>query len=425
MRPVRLSLEAQPSESSIVGLFVGHMAARTLGDREARALARAGEEIFQYAAERSGGTAVQIEVTHVPYAARLAIEFSAAAFDPGIFNLTGQINPDAEDLSDLALLIASRSVDRFDIAMRPGEPIRLTLEKDRGYPALPPHKPLPLRDGPFAVRQGDVDLLRHFGLMVDGAVDPAALPMFARHPDRIADFVMAGELEGALAVNRDGQIGGGILWQHNGQKMANFFGPYVLVEKERERVAADLVETCIAALSRTDAIGMFSRHVTADLPIEYFEQIGTLLPASDGDEPTIACFRQLLEDPGVAVWAETAAMPFLEDFYERLTLPREIRPVRPITSGVSVLSVAFDRERSAATIRPVLTGTDATSNVQAHLQLLRADRIVTILAEIDLGRALDATMIPAFFAAGFEPRFVLPGAGLQDVLVLQHPGTMQ
>src|SRR5262249_54844958 len=134
MEPVRLSLEANASESSLIGLMVEQVASQSIGEREARALARAGEEIFQYAAERSAGSTVAIEMTRVPYAARLAIEFNTENFDPGLFNLTGKINPDDDDLADLALLIASRSVDRFDIAMRPGSPVRLTLEKDRVYP---------------------------------------------------------------------------------------------------------------------------------------------------------------------------------------------------------------------------------------------------------------------------------------------------
>ena len=421
MPPHRLTLDADLVLTDVVRLFIERAATPAIGADDAQELARAAEETFTYVAEQSRGTPVRFVLDPRPYAALLDIDFDGVNFSPAMFNLTRTLDLDDDALIDLPLLLAARSVDRFDLDLQPGEPVRIRLQKDRFYPPLPHvHAPLVTGEGDFATSIGTPELLRYFACVLADALGIEKLPDRLRNGDLLADLVAAGEMTGVLAVNAEGQIGGGLLWGAAGKaRVASFYGPYILARSNRPAIATSLVEALIAAISRTPLNGLFSRNVTSDLPEEYFEPLGDLLPAAPGLPPIRAVYRGMHEDNATAVWADPAILEDLEERYARFALAREIRPVRAPVAGSSVLSVGFDRARGSATLRPVLPGPDAVENVAAHVALLADEPI--LLAELDLGRSIDATFIPALLAAGFQTRFVVPSVGLGDVLVLQRP----
>lgn len=421
MSPHRLTLDADLLLTDVVRLFIERAATPAIGAEDAQELARAGEETFTYVAEQSPGTSVRFILDPRPYAALLDIAFDGVNFSPAMFNITRTVDLDDDALMDLPLLLAARSVDRFDLDVQPGEPVRIRLQKDRFYPPLPPvQPPLVTGEGAFVTSIATPELLRYFACLLAETLGVEKLPEYARNGDRLADLVAAGEMSGVLAVNGEGQIGGGLLWGVTGKaRVASFYGPYILAESNRAAIATDLVEALIAAISRSPLNGLFSRNVTDDLPEEYFEPLGDLLPAAPGLPPIRAVYRGLDEDNAAAVWADPAILDDLEERYARFALAREIRPVRPPVTGSSVLAVGFDRARGSATLRPVLSGIDAVENVAAHVALLAEEPI--LLAELDLGRSIDATFIPALLAAGFETRFVVPSVGVGDVLILQRP----
>jgi hypothetical protein len=421
MGPLELSLEARAGDAETVGLVLQRGAGARIGEAGARALARAGEEVFDWVAAAAPGARIRYALSPAPFAARLEIEFPAAGFAPGIFNLTSGLDLDSDDLQDLPLLIAARSVDRFGLALEPGAPVRLRLEKERADPppgALP--QAPPSAEG-AAIRRAAPEDLRHFARLLAGAVPAGAVPALLRHGDRLADLAAAGEAEGVLALSRDGRIAGGLAWARGEGKIAEFHGPFLLAADGGEPLAAALVEACLADLSRSRLTGLFGL-AGPWLPRAWFEPLGTLLPAAPGEAGREAVFRSLEEDPGAALWCDPLAEPFLRAAYARLGFARVLRPVRPPESGEAVLAVAFDRPARAATLRPMLAGADAPAVAAAHVALLRAEGVATLLAACDLGRAADAAWLAPLIGAGFAPRYVVPGAGSGDVLVLQHPG---
>lgn len=422
MTTLTLGIEAQPDQAELVATTIeqaaltGHGTGQGLDAAGARALARAAEETFAHVIARAPGARVDFSLKRLPHAARLDIAFAEPGFDPAAFNLTHGLDLEGGELEDLALLIASRSVDRFDLTLEPGEPVRIRLEKDRLFPALPPLAPvpaLPEPGTPLAIRPGSPAELRHLARLLAALHPQAALPPLARAPDRLAEMAAAFAAAGILALAPDGRLAGGLLWQEGEGRIAEFHGPWVF--SGGAAVAERLVEGFLGELARsrrtTGVFGMDS----ATLPEGWFEPLGGLL-AGPG-----AVFRSLEEDTGAIAWADPSLRGFLEQAYDRLALAREIRDAPPPPASASVLAAGFDRAAGRAVLRPVLAGADAAANVAAHVAMLAGDGIARLTATLDLGRPADASFIPALLGAGFVARYVVPAALRGDALVLQHP----
>jgi hypothetical protein len=423
MRRLTLGIEALAEQAELVGETIARAAEAAIGADGARALARAGEEVFADVAERVPGAEVRFALECMAYRAVLEIDFDDAGFNPAAFNLAHGLDlqrglEDALDaLPGLPLLIASRSVDRFDLSLAPGAPVRIRLEKDRRYAPLPPLAPPPaVQEGPRTVRRGDAAELRHLAMLLAAVLPEARLPALLRHGDRLADIVTAGAADGVVAVTADGRLAGGLLWQPGDGKIAELHGPFILAGHAREEIATALLEACLGDFARSRTTTGLFLLAEGDVPDGWFEPLGTLAGSRDRQ----ALFRSLDEDTGAVVWADPGIAAFLHESHARLALAREIRHVGASSSGASVLAVAFDRAAGTATLRPVLAGADAVANVAAHVALLAEEGVAVLTAELDLGRALDAAFIPGLLAAGFEPRFIVPAARRGDVLVMQR-----
>jgi hypothetical protein len=419
MRRLTLGIEALAEQAELVGGTIARAAEAAIGADGARALARAGEEVFADAAERVPGAEVRFTLDCLAYRAVLEIAFDDAGFDPAAFNLAhGRGLDDALDnLPGLPLLIASRSVDSFDLSLAPGEPVRIRLEKDRRYAPLPPiAPPPPVQGSPRSVRRGDAAELRHLAMLLAAVLPEARLPALLRHGDRLADIVAAGAADGVIALAPDGRLAGGLLWQPGDGKIAELQGPFILAADAREETATALLEACLGEFARSRTTTGLFLLAEGEVPDGWFESLGTLAGSRDRQ----ALFRSLDEDTGAVVWADPGVAAFLHGTHARLALAREIRHVGAPPGGASVLAVAVDRAAGTATLRPVLAGADAAANVAAHVALMAEEGVAVLTAELDLGRALDAAFIPGLLAAGFEPRFIVPAARRGDVLVMQR-----
>ena len=426
MRRLTLGIEALAEQAELVGTTIARAAEPAIGEAGARALARAGEEVFAQAAERVPGTEVRFVLEARAHVVVLDIAFDDAGFDPAAFNLARGIDLSRgldltmDDLPGLPLLIASRSVDRFDLSLEAGAPVRIRLEKDRLYPPLPP-LPQAARAaaGPVRVGRGDAAELRHLVRLLATLMPEARLPPLLRHADHLADIVAAGGASGVVATAADGRIAGGLLWQVGEGKIARLHGPYVLQTGPTGEVATALLEACLGEFARARTTTGLFLLTGEDPPEGWFETLGTLA-AGAGWPDRQALFRSLDEDTGAVIWSHPALDDFMVDTLERLALARDLRHVGAPPAGASVLAVAFDRVAGSATLRPVLAGADAAENVAAHCALLADDEAEVLIAELDLGRPLDAVFIPGLLAAGFEPRFVVPAARRGDLLVMQR-----
>jgi anti-sigma regulatory factor (Ser/Thr protein kinase) len=398
-----------------------------LGEKEARALTLATEEIFAYLC-RIGSTdqGVEIRCSRGSYYVQIDVLSPVEDFNMRLFNLTATVSlEDEAALEEIGLLIASRFVDRLEVRQQMRQGVRLTLIKEKVYPAIeegPPPPAGPLTE--FSVKKPLPEHLKTFVQLVNAYYPSWLLPRAFRFPGKVVDMVGGGDYDAALGLGPGGHVGGGIVWHWAGLKMVECFGPYVFGQAPNSTMPEALLEACLAAIARTHAIGLFTRLPTDDLPREHFESLGalTLFDKNGSGRSLTSCFRQMQEDLGTSSWCHPELEAFIRHEYDRLVLPREVLLVRDAgetKSPFSVLSAEFDRPQSMATLRPIHSGLDAEENLVNHLKLFSKESLWNVFFVMDLGLPWQADFTPGLLRNGFSPRIVIPYAGEGDLVIFQ------
>ncbi len=400
-----------------------------LGKEEALDLTLAAEEVFMHLCRVAAATMepVEIRCSSGGYYVKAVFSFRTEAFDMKAFNLTATASiEDDPELEAMGLMLASRVVDRFQLSSEKGERLRLTLIKEKSYPRHEEEsRTAPRPIARFSLRPPKPEEMKFISHLARGWYDSRVLWDFFLYPGKLVDMIGAGEYHALAAVGPAGEIGGAILWHWVGQDMVECHGPYIFNQGPESGIAEALMEGCLGAIARTNAVGLINRRPTPELPREDFELLGSLTIASpDGSSmPLQSWFRMIREDTGCTVWVHPELQEFLHREYQRLVLPREIRLVENTGESMprhSVLFAEFDRFQECVTLRPMWPGSDAEENTVQHVKLLRQEGILNILFAIDLGQAWHADFFPGLLRRGFDPRFVLPYAGEGDVIVFQH-----
>jgi hypothetical protein len=424
---IKLTLAADPAYVPLVTAFM-EQAAQVLGlaRKGALALTLAAEELFTYLSRLLGPDSnLEIRCLAGGYYVRADFIFTTRELNLRAFNLTSSVAlEDEASLEEMGLLIASRSVDYFQLN-REQQRLVLSLTKEKTYPPYEKREisPLsPVKDtrlispGPGEVKWLAELIGEHFSaLEVPGAL---------LYPGKLVDIVESGDFQAALAVGPSGEVAGGILWHWIGEKTVEFFGPYVFPPGANPELAQALIDFCLAALARTRAVGLINRWPTSDLPWLFFETLGSLTYSEpDGKKKEAAhYFRQVGEDPGSTVWVVPELETFLRGEYRRLVLPRGFHLSRYFGEALpdfSVLAAELDRHRKTAILRPVVTGKDIADNIRQHLRLLQREQIKNIFCELDLGRIEQADFAVPLLTNGFSPRIIIPYGGAGDLLVFQ------
>ncbi len=425
---ITLNLRADPVFLPVVTSFVQEgTRAFGLGEPEALALTLAAEEIFAYLCHVAApGREVQIRCRSCGYYVDQEFLFQARDFNMRAFNLTASASFDDEaSQQETGLLIASRMVDRFQFFQEEAG-LRLILTKEKTYPSLsdlpiPESEPLPV----FFVRPPDSEELKSFVRMVNGHYPVHIIPASLTLPGKVVDMTACGELHAAVAVDKVGHIGGGIAWRREGTQLVEFYGPYVFNQLADSDMAQVLTDHCIAAVARGNVGGLINRYPTPDLPVAYFESLGslTLRQRNGTSRETVAFYRHLEEDLGLSVWSHSSLDAFLKEQYQRLVFAREIRPLTEAgesSSPFSVISAQFDRVSDRVTLHPIWWGQNADEIVAAYVGTLLKEELPNIFFHMDLGRPWHCYFTPALLKCGFGPRLLLPYAGKGDLVVFQH-----
>ncbi len=402
-----------------------------LAKAEALSLTLATEEVFLHLCRvilPQGGD-VEVDCLSGGYHVRVDFRFPARDFNLRAFNLTATVSvADEAALEEMGLVLASRSVDRFQLTRQEGQGLRLRLIKEKAYPADNAEGPLTSRAlTKFSVRAPQPEEMKIFSPLAKKYYQGQIIPNFFHYPGKLVDMMRGGEYSAAVALGPAGEIGGGILWHGSGPRMVECFGPYLFNQDAGSSIAGALLEACIGAIAKTPAVGLINRFPTPEFPRQQFESLGSVL-VHTADEPPrqqTAWFRQLHEDLGSITWAHPALEGFLKKEYQRLVLPRDIRLLRDAGEGRSqnsVLSAEFDRLNGQVTLHPVWPGADMETNVAQHLKLLKQEGLRNIFFLVDLGQAWQADFAPALLQNGFLARLVLPYAGEGDLVVFQFEG---
>lgn len=425
-------MRADKSFIPAVTSFAENMAiALGLGKSEALRLTLATEEVFHhfcrivFPQERW----VEIQCSGGGYYVRMDFILPTADFDLRVFNITASISlSDETQIEELGLFLASRSVDRFRMQPEEGLGFKLTFVKEKVYPPIDDKASVEVRPlDHFTIETPDSGELKRFTELVNTYYEEPMIPDFFKYPGKLVDMVQSKDYRAAVAMGPKGEIGGGILWRGASDRAVECFGPYLFNQKTNDTMASALIDGCIAAIARTSAVVLISRFPPSDFPQNDFEYLGYVTHfAEDGTGTRRDAWARLLcEDEGSTIWAHPELVDFLRKEYDRLILPREIRPSMDHGEHYpphSVLMSDFDRRQGSVTLRSVWRGNDFAVNLRQHLELFHKEGIRNIFFLLDLSESNDAGFTPALLKHGFKPCLVLPYAGTGDMILFQADG---
>lgn len=395
----------------------------SMAEREAMFLTLAAEEVFNYLVQAGArGESVRMGLSDGGYYIKLDFIFSDRSLNLRAFNLSNRIDlTDENQLDEIGLLIAARTVDRILIEFNKQGSIQLSLIKHKSYPLgqVIESKSAPLNSKLHVAQPGSDDL-KLFCQMIPSHYSAESVPDFFKYPGKLVDMISSGEYQAILAYDEQDHILGGLVWEQNLRKTVEFYGPYCF--KDNLEIAEGMIEQCLQDLGHSEAPGIMNRYGEEGLHTQYFETLGqTRWYHPDGSiSERTAIYRQLSEDTGSRVWTHPDLVGFLEKEYRRLYLPRDI--LTRVSMGeqadpYSVFTAAFDQKK--VTLRVLLAGKDAEENLLKHLQLFKQENYLNIFFELDLGLAWQAEMVPALLASQFKPCLIMPYAGKADVVLFQ------
>ncbi|MDQ7827128.1 MAG: ATP-binding protein [Candidatus Eremiobacteraeota bacterium] len=412
-----------------VALSVSETVVRSMGfdEKVAMALRLATEEIFCYLCRQgSGSTEVKLSFSRGYYYASIEFVFDARDFPMKAFNLTA--TADAEDEScETGLILASRAVDRFKFSSD-GNNLCLVITKEKDYPpmaegAVP--AAVPLKE--FSLKRPDSEELKLFLRMLSQYHNPARIHREFHVHGKVVDKMSCGELSCAIAVDKAGHIGGGILWHFYREGLVMLFGPYLLGQTPESPISVALLEHCINNVARTHAIGILAIQTFSPLPEGYFETIGTIYrydrETGEKIERTLN-YRYLREDPCGTMWCHPSIEPFLEQQYRRLYIHRELKHVSEageVSTMSAVIITDIDKVMGAVQLFPVWWGPDALEVLEEYVKVIVNDlSCYFILFVMDLGKPWQCLFTPALLSTGFKPAVVVPHGARGDMVLFQY-----
>ena len=223
----------------------------------------------------------------------------------------------------------------------------------------------------------------------------------------------------ALAQDTTGWTGGCIIWRRLSRNLIECFGPYLFGQPAGSNMGRDLINYCLEAAAKTEALILVRRYPDEPPPQGAFEELGRIV--AHGRESR-RWFRMLAEDPGCRVWVHPRLSGFLEENYRRLHLPRQLSPVgdygqdRP---AHSVLAAQLDRSLGQAVLQPAWDGRDFRQNLETHLRVLADEGFSDVVLSLDLGSAWQAALADKAMEAGMTPRYVLPYGDSADTVFFE------
>ena len=397
-------------------------------------LAMSMEEVLLYLARVLPGEAVRISLGQAPGAVSATFSLAADSLDLSAMNIVAGADPGEEDDHALPLVLASRMSDGLHVS-RVGGQLFLTLRQDHVYARISSQQGdegLPC--APVRVEAAmDYHRIAHGCARIMGRYQARELPPWIAFPGKITDRAADGKFQVSVALDDADRVRGLLFWEYMSEKSVTFSGPWLL--DACDQGLAPLLEHMLLALARSKVSCLFSNPDGTpsglDLSRHGFELLATITRTEqDGDQRIPVWFRHLREDEGLQVWAHPGCIPFLEETYQRVFLPRTILPAldavgRPQSHARdrSLFAAAMNRELGEIVLRPLLDGADNAENIARHLRVLRGEGYQRILFRIDLAEGWQAALCGDLLEQGCRPSLVLPQAGRSDVLLMEYVHT--
>lgn len=338
------------------------------------------------------------------------------------------MDDDLDDLGDLGLLLASRSVDRMYLDKISEDRLEISLIQEKEYPEAKTEylkernysSPFTVSTNPSA---GD---LREAAALTSDKYHHAMYPGSISQPGKLADAVIHNQVGACIALDNGNNPAGLLCWHGYNKHSVAFYGPYVFDEDNKDAIAHQLSESFLGLLApQDDVMCVFSLRTTPELPTDLFMRLGGihLSGPMQGIVMRPAYFSFLPRENRAEVWAHPDLEEYLKNEYSRLDLVRNIRYSRLEDENNpehSVISAEIDREQGEVILRPLWGGDDIFDNVRDHVEALKQENIPNVFFHMDLAHSYHAHFTPALMENGFSPKLVIPYAGELDVVVFQH-----
>ena len=428
MKKTKIVVSIHRDFLSVVTTFVERSSiALGLGQDEALRLTLASEEIFSYLCSIMGqDKGLEVTCTGGLYFVAVDFSFDSVELSLQAFNITAGITlEEAEDLEDMGLLIAARSVDQLSLEELQDGKILLRLIKNKAYPALQymesPETP-PLAS--YSIKPPTQDEIKVLSCLVLRDYSDHIIPHAFRYPGRLIDMVASTIYKIVIAVDDRGFIGGGAMWRRMNEKVVEFYGPYLFNQKDNLEMAESLFNAFIEQIARTEIMGLLCRFTTDWFPRALFEPIGTAVLHY---EKTVSreitwYYRGLHEDTGTHVYVPKKLAGYVENKYRELALPRDVYITDysgEYMGEYSVFASDFDRELNQVTLRPLWPGKDGMENIKRHIAAFKKEGILNIFFAVDLGVTAQASIVDSLMECGFEPKILIPYGGRSDLIIFQ------
>lgn len=422
-----LQIAAHESLAPVAISFVEQSAiAFGLLQSDSLSLTLATEEVFVYLCRKAApGKQIQLNSKGRGYYVEVEFLFHPTEFNMKAFNLTSSVSLDSEEPPDeTGLLIASRMVDRFKFHEDQGA-LKVTFGKEKSYPEIDASREITARPlDQYSVRPPEEGEVKELARLAVSYYSAKYLNKDFPYPGKVLDMSRAGVYYSLVAVDKQGLIGGGIIWTFQTPELVAFYGPYVFDQPDERNMAEELVNRMIASVAKSKAVGIINLNGTEQLPEEYFESLGSFDYSSqdEGHRETPVYYKSLLEDPGAVVWASSSMRRFLQEQYQSLCFARDILTVKDEGekgSPYSVISAEFDKKRGSVVLRPIWWGADAYEAMLGNVIALQKEGIPNVFFHIDLGKPWQSHFADPALRNGFTPRIILPHYGKADVLVFQ------
>lgn len=398
-----------------------------LGRNESLKLRLAAEEIFSYLSNHvCRGEPLEVLCKGRVSYVQVEFHFSVSALEMGALNMTTAVSCENEDdMTEMGLVIASRTIDRLHISAGTQNRVILAMEEDKTYPLSEISlKTIDIRGG-LSVEIPDTEGVMRFAMQMGICAHDPLRPAFFKYPGKVTDMVSAGLCHALTVRDASGTIAGGMLYRSLTERIIEIFCPCIFDLSREEEIASMLMEACISKTAKTKAVGLVNLTGLPPSIQSQFETLGSMTYFQEGSTPLVsqAFCRLLHEDPGCQIWTDPALKDWLEKQYNRLFLARDIREVRDLgetRTGSSIFATERCREKSEAFLRPLWPGLDLADNLKRHIGFCKKESLMNIFFVVDLGISWHASMIPILMSHHFNPAVIIPFAGRSDLVIFQY-----
>lgn len=342
----------------------------------------------------------------------LIAKFAAEMLPVQSLNLTTKISTDDNSALDyMGLLIAARSVDSLRLNIDNEGNMYLYMTKKKLYNQIKQTAVAQEKyTGNYQAIDVDIDRIVDFCGKAANKYYSKASAELLRYPQQLADMIARGDYDGCFAIDDNNNIAGALFWEASGNMIFGY-GFFIFAEKDKEKVAAVLMEGCLNRTVMLEPHCMFINYATIETPMDFL-RIGR-----------ISAYRNMYAgDASAGVYLNSDLVGFVKNYYRKLGIVRNIYEQmsgdvsNEAMSEYSAFAASMDKFTKEVTLSTLWVGRDAIANLRNHIDVLQREGFVRIIFDLAVEKPEQAIMGGFLLKAGFKPEVIIPWTKDGDIL---------